>query len=352
MARISMSAAHVRSLKNALRDRFPNTSSSHLSEALASALGFNTNIAFVTATKNNPLKGALFEVDSVPFLARLAKMGCPLPDSFSFADIEFGNAFPDSPLPDRYRANIARMLALEGRAQPQWAEINRLRQDCARMFAERFELGLQEPRDDDKALFKRWNRGVDSKCQPGWGRQVNYRHPTIDFPGTDHQARFIQRLPLSNGKHIQYASALVSMPYIDSSRTERLEDAAMFADSVGWSCEEMPEWAWYAARGTTLVLFKRKTSHAEIERMWETSFKRWLIENKSTLTKSASSDRRRVILDAINCQHLPLDLRDFEDCRERYLKEFAGHLYLNEKDSRTRAFRVLIEKWQLEKAAC
>lgn len=57
--------------------------------------------------------------------------------------------------------------------------------------------------------------------------------------------------------------------------------------------------------------------------MWSTSFKRWLIENKSRLLKGVSSDRRHVIEEAIACEHLPLDVQSWGDLRERYFKKFA-----------------------------
>lgn len=349
MAKISMSPAHARSLKNALRDRFPNLGSSHISEALAAAFGFKTNIAFVAALQDYR-NGGLLDVESDLFRMRLAEFGHEVPEDFSFANIEFGNVSRESLLPEKFRTNIARMLYLEGQGIFSGGEIYALRLDCARMFAERFGLGIPEPRESEKALFKRWSGGVDGSSSPGWGRQINYQRPAVAFPGSDHVVRFVQRLPLSNGRHVEYASAMVSMPYIDAERAEQLAKAKMFAEAIGWKCVELQEWSWYAARGTTLALFTRKTPHTEIERAWPTSFKRWLIENKRKLTKSSGGDRRRVILDAINCPHLPLDLRDYDDCRERYLKEFAEHLYLNEKDSRARAFRVLFAKWQAETA--
>jgi hypothetical protein len=55
-----------------------------------------------------------------------------------------------------------------------------------------------------------------------------------------------------------------------------------------------------------------------------------------------------VIADIAACQHLPLDLVDFEDCRERYLKEFVFDLYEEERPGMALIFRRLMEQWGRE----
>jgi hypothetical protein len=187
---------------------------------------------------------------------------------------------------------------------------------------------------------------------PGWGGVVNSHRPRLEFPGADHQVRFYERLPLSGGRFVEYCTAVVSIPYVGPDGTvARLDDARELARRVGWTCAVHSEWTWYAAKDTTLVLFRRSTAHWEMERVWETSFKRWLFENKSRLTKGVRPPRRYVVSDAMDCEHFPLDVQNFDDCRERYLKEFAYRLYYDEDDSMTNGFKKLFEKWQAERLA-
>jgi len=108
-------------------------------------------------------------------------------------------------------------------------------------------------------------------------------------------------------------------------------------------------WTWYAVGATTLVLFRRRTTHEVMLRSWESSFKRWLLENKTHLLKGASADRRHVISDAIDCPHLPLGVDTWEDFRESYLKEFAFRLYANEQEPMAKALKKVFDRWYAEK---
>lgn len=142
---------------------------------------------------------------------------------------------------------------------------------------------------------------------------------------------------------------MVSMPYQDRLGLETdIKEAAHRAGRIGWSCTLLTEWSWYAPGSTALVLFKRLTPAEEMRRTWGRSFKRWLVENRSRLTKSATQMKRYVIEDAINCQHLPLDLKNYEDCRERYLREFAFTLYYDRGDAMALHFEKLMTKWAEE----
>lgn len=74
-----------------------------------------------------------------------------------------------------------------------------------------------------------------------------------------------------------------------------------------------------------------------------------MVENRNRPVKSASSTRRMVIEDILSCQHLPLDIADFGDCGERYLKEFAMHMYDSDADGMALVFKRLMEKWAQER---
>lgn len=72
MAAIPLTTSGVRDVKRGLQSRFPDDKSSHLSEALAAALGFNTSISLVTAiSQTNPLDPEHVLLDEQAFLGRL-----------------------------------------------------------------------------------------------------------------------------------------------------------------------------------------------------------------------------------------------------------------------------------------
>jgi hypothetical protein len=345
MANFALSSTSVRSLKNALMDRFPSVKSAHLSEAIAATLGFHTHAALLARLEASTAVPILFLEDR-PFIQRLRELGYPGIQPFAFSSVWIGG----SGVPEEARNLIARILTLEERPGGRYPEIYALRQECSSVFAKVFGIGYVEPFEDDKRVVKRLTRGVDHKaCQPGWGRQVNTNRASLDFPGTDHQVRFYERLPLSNGKYVEYSSALVSMPYKGSFRIPQLPAAQELAEQVGWQYAELEDWSWYSAQATTLILYRRTTTHEEMLRMWSTSFKRWLIENKSRLKKGASLDRRQVVDDAIHCQHLPLDAQTWDDLRERYFKEFAPSMYHFEDQPMAQAFKKLFHKWLSER---
>ena len=347
MANFALSPTSMRSLKNALQDRFPSVKSAHLSEAIAATTGFRTHAALLAYANNTTAVPIVFLNDK-PFVERLHELGYPYIQPFAFSSVWLGG----TDVPEAVRTLISRLLKLEEHPNGRFLEIYALRRECADLFAATFGIGYVEPEEDDKRVVKRLGRGIDHQaCLPDWGDVVNSHHSSIDFPGTDHQVRFYQRLPLSNGKYVEYSSALVSMPYKGSSRIIELPAAQALAARVGWQYAELEGWSWYSAQATTLVLYRRTTTHEEMLQSWSTSYKRWLIENKSRLLKGASWARRNVINDAIDCQHLPLDVNSWEELRERYFKEFAPLLYRVEKDPMTRAFKNVFDKWLSERVA-
>lgn len=345
MANFALSQASVRSLKNVLQDRFPFIKSSHLSEAIAATLGFRTHAALLTFTARTTAVPLVF-LEHEPFVQRLQELGYPNVEPFEFSSVWLGR----KGVPDEVRNLIAQLLKLEEQPEGRRYHIHALGRECATLFAKTFSLGYIEPYADDKLMVKRLSRGVDHKaCRLGWGKAINTNQASLDFPGSDHQVRFYNRLPLSNGKYVEYSTALVSMPYKGSFRTDELPVARALAEQVGWQCEELPDWTWYAAHATTLILFRRRTTHEEMLRMWSASFKRWLIENKSRLYRGASFERRHVIDDAIDCPHLPLDVETWDELRESYLKEFAPLMYYIEEEPMARALKKLFDKWTKER---
>ncbi|MDM5182135.1 hypothetical protein PO883_33735 [Massilia sp. DJPM01] len=346
MAVIPISAGRLRHLKNALQDRFPTAKSSHLSEALAAGLGFRTNAALLSWMLDSGLEPDLSALNEQSFVARMADFGYAIDQAFSPEELRLLG----TGVLMEFRANVNRLLVLERNPNSHWDEIGALRRSCATLFAKAFGLGYAEPFGDDKNVVNRMCRGIDYKaCRTGWGRAVNVRHPSINFPGADHQVRFYERLPLSDGKFVEYSTAVVSMPYTGADSTvPELPKAREFAERIGWTCTELKDWTWYAAEATTLVLFRRTTSYEEMEKAWATSFKRWLIENRSRLASGIRGEGRKLIQDVIDCQHFPLDVVNYEDCRERYLKEFSARLYRDEGDPMTKALHKLFEEWRAE----
>lgn len=332
----------LRPIKNRLQARFFQIKSSHLTEAIASGLGFKTNASMRAELIDSPhWRLDYLSIDAARFQERLVNLGYAMGP-----DLQLG-PLPAPPAPPLYYQQwLEQLRALEvGVRKPDYDAIRRLRRRCAEDFAQTFGVGAIENRED-KSVIRRWSIGVDhSVCLPGWGGMANSkRGGFIDFPGSDHTWNFCQKLPLSTSKCVTYQSAMVSLPYKDGmSVKEKLAEAAPMAGQLGWTMTFLDEWSWYVPGATHLVLYRPITPHSIVSKQWEGSFKCWLLENRSLLRRSAGDTRRKVIDDILDCQHLPLDLVGYEDCRTRYLKEFARHMY--DGCDMASVFKRLMEKW-------
>lgn len=279
----------LRHLKRRLRTRFPQVKSSHIVEALAAAQGFNTYAALLAAVQE-PMRLPLGpRFDTQKFRQRLLLLDYDIQRDFTF-----GPASQYPAPPDHYRAWLDELRALNV-ATRNSSRIEQLQRQCAREFAKAFGLG-QPSRGYDSPAFKRWYAGVDEgACLPGWGELVNRRTGAgIDFPGSDHRVFFLRQLPLSSGKHVEYEDAIVSMPYADSDwRMSNLGAAQDYAGRIGWRCSVHPEWSWYSPGASTLILYRRTTPYEVTLQAWETSFKRWLMENSASPRDTEATSRTR-----------------------------------------------------------
>lgn len=180
MANFALSSTSVRSLKNALQDRFPSVKSSHLSEAIAAAAGYRTHAALLTYLGDTTVV-PLVVLQEQPFIERLHKFGYSTIQPFSFSSVWLGGAG----VLDEFKNLIARLLKLEERPEGLYPAIYALRRECAALFAKTFGIGYVEPKDEDKRLVRRFALGLDHKaCKPGWGSTINTRNSNIDFPGS------------------------------------------------------------------------------------------------------------------------------------------------------------------------
>ncbi len=85
MANYAASLSSLRSIKNALLDRFPEFKSAHLSEALAAAAGFRSNAALLAHSSGDVPQDLL--LDSSLFTERLLALGYHAIPTFEFGEL-------------------------------------------------------------------------------------------------------------------------------------------------------------------------------------------------------------------------------------------------------------------------
>lgn len=84
MAAISISTSSLNAVKKALRADFIDEKSSHLAEALAYSLGFNTNAALLNAVDQYANDPPIQTLDNERFATRLEQFGYQRDDEFEF----------------------------------------------------------------------------------------------------------------------------------------------------------------------------------------------------------------------------------------------------------------------------
>lgn len=339
----------VGSLKNSLKDILPKVvGSSHLSEAIASGFGYQSNAAYRFEVSRHHTPGWQ-EFKPNWFLMRLEQL-CPTISPISHQALEVKLLELTRPSPDFYQAleNVRILEAISYKAVPRGAMYN-ARLKCAEIFAKAFMLGyVASETPAPTKVVKSFTPGVEHQhAIHSWGSIVDDRNPMLEFDGTDHRLWFYEQLPLSKGKYVEYCSGMVSMPYWKAHfSTEEQLKGIRTAQLAGWDCIELPQWSWYAAGETSLFLYKRRVSRAVMLARWETSFQKWLYENRARLRSNSSDARRKVYDDVTDCQHFPLTVTTWEELRDVYLEQFIGLGYGT--NPLLHALGRLFEKWRKE----
>lgn len=84
MAAIAVSETHINAVKKALRDDFLDGKSSHLSEALAAALGYRTHAALLADLPKLAADPPIVLLSTEDFVSRLQEFGYPRDNEFDF----------------------------------------------------------------------------------------------------------------------------------------------------------------------------------------------------------------------------------------------------------------------------
>ncbi len=309
----------LRVLKSRLQSRFPEAKSAHLTEAIAAGLGSSTHAALRNRLSNDAAAGAaLPSFNVVDFLERLTALGYDPRSSF-VRPVAAELAQPVPSFVD-LQASLRVWAATLKNLKSEHIDWGRyLHQQCAHVFADAHDLGEPEERTMGDAV-QRWYAGADhSACLPGWGAMLD-GHFFRFHPGCN-DLYFFRSLPLSDGGHVQYTSAVIAMPSGDNNTQDLLASAETMAGIFGWTATRLPGWNWDSSTDSTLLLYRPSMSHAERLRQWEGSFPRWLLENQRHLLEGAGAARRKTIEELVRCPHVPMHVRGFEEFRDCYLKE-------------------------------
>ncbi|KWU26424.1 hypothetical protein [Burkholderia cenocepacia] len=87
MASIVLSERPLANLRQLARDAFVDVKSSHLSEALAAALGFRTHASLLAAVHPSPEDAGILLLQEALFRERMAEFSYAVPERFSFEEL-------------------------------------------------------------------------------------------------------------------------------------------------------------------------------------------------------------------------------------------------------------------------
>jgi hypothetical protein len=168
----------------------------------------------------------------------------------------------------------------------------------------------------------------------------------------DHTYNFYHLIKLASNSYVAMCTAKISMPYL--SRVEgKFPEILENARSLGLYAFQHNEWSWYYPENTGLILFMHKTSVPERVKLWETSFRKWVIERSKLLQqeKTKNSADREVLVKTIEdiCYDttFPLHVQSAEEFYKEYMEPFWGCSYNDEyKHFMQDTYDLLFNKWK------
>lgn len=254
------------------------------------------------------------------------------------------NKLSGDPYSNSYRAMASKIIAE--------TVANKLK--LAEIFASKFSLGIPKHNLPENVVISD-SMGVDlnhaliNSEATRKAVKVNY----IELPHDDHVYNFYHLVSLSTGHYIAICTARVSMPYMkDDLSAKEKQEIVERANEYGLYCTFHNDWSWHSPDKTGLVLYEQKTPVSTTLKLWDKSFRKWLIERQEILKNESFSDLEtleKCISDAVHDNTFPLDIKTYDELINKYLYPF-WYITNDEEDEypffMKDAYVHLIEKWK------
>ena len=222
------------------------------------------------------------------------------------------------------------------------------KQELAELFSNRFSLGIPEHKLPEDIVVK------DGLCvdirhcaHPDKSEIVRkaIRH-YIQMPHDDHVWRYFHLVRLDSGFYVAICTAQVSMPYLEAiSKEGAKQEMVDTANELGWYCTFHNDWSWHHPNKTGLALYQPKTAIHTTIKLWENSFRKWIIERKKMLEYEPFPNKKELdylLKDITQDTSFPLDINSYQDFYSEYFCRFFGE-YPHWQEN---AFTYLITKWK------
>lgn len=230
------------------------------------------------------------------------------------------------------------------------------KEQLATLFANKFQLGIPEHKlpIDDIQIKDGINADLNHCDLSSDLATKSVINNHIQMPFDYHNYRFFHLYKLPTGYYIAFCSAMVSMPYIEALSDENQEKIFEAASTAGWQSTIHNDWSWHYPNKTGLILYQPKTPISEKINLFETSFRKWVIENQVILQQEKFGNKKwlkKVIEDISYDNTFPFDVNTFEELCAKYLEVF-WYITPDEVDGaawQNRAYKLLFEKWNSSK---
>lgn len=192
-------------------------------------------------------------------------------------------------------AQTARLEDLEEKIREHREKQQNLSNKARDLFAKTFDIGIPKSRlPEGCIILGDGNFGINwrhAKLKSDIVKEF-FESSDLEFPFQDHVVNFYVVTHLSSGHPIALPYARVSMEYLGPKDHELAHQAFKQADDAGYVCTYHDKWSWHypgdgerkSAR-TGLVLYESKSSKAQLIYDFNSSFRRWVIENSSSLVR-------------------------------------------------------------------
>lgn len=229
----------------------------------------------------------------------------------------------------------------------------------AELFSSTFKLGIPEHRLPKNIVLKEGLSVDIYHCnkESYAATEVIRRGNSTRLPYDDHTCNFYHLVKLNSGSYIAICTSRASMPFrraVASKKAEILEAASNF----GLYAFYHDDWSWYEPDESGLILYTQKTPVKKRLNLWESSFRKWVIERSKLLEQETfdSLEDYETLAETIDyiCSDatFPLHVKSVEELYKEYLMPYLGWRwededsdFMMEPDFTTDSYKVLFEKW-------
>lgn len=145
----------------------------------------------------------------------------------------------------------------------------------------------------------------------------------LHLPYEDHVWHFYHLLPLDTGYYLAKPTAKVIMPYVSNKYlVQKTSEIMAKAKDFGLRCTSHHEWSWHQPEETVLYLLEYHTPIEKIKQEWDTSFRKFVIENCKVL-ESIPFNEKNKLNEAIQLiktdESFPLNCNSYNELMDNYL---------------------------------